>query len=320
MSVVCLAFLAFTGAAQTGYQYYLTGNAVDVQTETSAGLVLMGGGGDVDEAFRWMIAKSGGGDFVVIRASGADGYNGYIPKLGKVDSVESLVFTDAKQSTDPSAIEKIRNAEALFIAGGDQWNYVSRWRGRPVAEAIQYLVSKHVPIGGTSAGLAILGEYYFGAQYGTVTSEQALADPYDRKVAIGRDFLKLPNMNGIITDSHFARRDRMGRLVTFLSRVVQDGWAPEVRGIGVDEATAVLVEADGSATVIGKNAAYFFRLSSKAETCKPGVALLLRDLGVYRVPNGGKFNLRRWTSEGVESYKVTAEAGKLTTTRPAGLY
>jgi len=41
-------------------------------------------------------------------------------------------------------------------------------------------------VGGTSAGPAVLGEFYFGAQYDTVTSPQALADPYDRRVAVGR--------------------------------------------------------------------------------------------------------------------------------------
>ncbi len=52
---------------------------LDVTRFTSGGTILAGGGSDVDEAFKWMISKSGGGgDIVVIRASGTAAYNSYI--------------------------------------------------------------------------------------------------------------------------------------------------------------------------------------------------------------------------------------------------
>lgn len=85
--LVLLAALTGAGFAaakgdKTGYEYYVVGNAGDVTTATTAGLLLMGGGPDVDEAFEWMSKKSGGGDFVVIRASGTDAYNPYIYAMG----------------------------------------------------------------------------------------------------------------------------------------------------------------------------------------------------------------------------------------------
>ena len=36
----------------SGYRYYLTGNGADVRTATQPGLLLAGGGRDVDEACR----------------------------------------------------------------------------------------------------------------------------------------------------------------------------------------------------------------------------------------------------------------------------
>ncbi|ULQ53129.1 hypothetical protein [Flavihumibacter fluvii] len=39
---------------------FLTGDSGDVNTQTTSGILLMGGGTDVDAAFRWMIQKSGG--------------------------------------------------------------------------------------------------------------------------------------------------------------------------------------------------------------------------------------------------------------------
>src|SRR5205807_6181657 len=106
-------------------------------------------------------------------------------------------------ASDPSAVEKIRNAEALFIAGGDQWNYVRLWRGSPVGAAIQSLIDKGVPVGGTSAGLAVLGEYVFTAEKDTVTTRQALADPFDEHVTGGQDLLRISALRNTITDSHF---------------------------------------------------------------------------------------------------------------------
>ena len=67
---LCLSGWATTAVAAPGYQYFVVGNPADVVTSTSGLLVLQGGGTDVDENFVRMGARAGGGDFVVIRASG----------------------------------------------------------------------------------------------------------------------------------------------------------------------------------------------------------------------------------------------------------
>ena len=53
-------------------------------------------------------------------------------------------------------IETIRNAEALFIAGGDQSEFVQFWKNTPVEDAINHVAAKPAPVGGTSAGMAII--------------------------------------------------------------------------------------------------------------------------------------------------------------------
>ena len=68
------------------------GNVNDITTTCTAGTVLMGGGTDVDAAFTWMINKSGGGDFVIIRATGTSAYNSYIYSLGTANSVETFLI------------------------------------------------------------------------------------------------------------------------------------------------------------------------------------------------------------------------------------
>src|ERR1044072_3001981 len=184
-----------TGKAQTtsDVEYHRIGNPADVQTKTAGGLALLGGGPDVDAAFKWMIERSGGGDFVVLRASGTEDYNPYINPLGKVDSVETLIIKSRAAANDQFAVEKIRQAEALFIAGGNQANYLNFWKGTPVEEAIQFLVNKQVPIGGTSAGLSVLGEFCFPALKDTLTSKAALANPFDEKIILEKALPTLPN-------------------------------------------------------------------------------------------------------------------------------
>lgn len=299
-------------AAKSSYQYFVVGNQNDVVTTTAAGTVLMGGGSDVDAAFQWMIGKSGGGDFVVIRTTGTDAYNPYIYGLGTVDSVETLIIPSRTAAADPFVVAKIRNAEALWIAGGDQSTYISNWKGTPVADAINYVANtKQAPVGGTSAGLAVLGQFIYTGASGSVTSSQALANPYNRYVTLDRDFVQIANLGGVITDSHFVTRDRLGRLVTFLARIIKDGWASSVRGIGIDEATAILVEPTGAATRVGSGAAYFLSSAGAPQLCVAGSPLTYTGLPVYKVSGTATFNLSTWTGSGGTSYSVSANAGAL---------
>jgi cyanophycinase len=309
---------ALAAPVKPGYEYYVVGSPNNVTRTTTFGELLMGGGTDVDAAFQWMINKSGGGDFVVIRATGTDAYNPYIFGLGTVDSVETIIITSRTSANDPFVVNKIRNAEALFIAGGDQYDYVNFWKGTPVEDAIHYLVTRNVPIGGTSAGLAVMGEFLFSAANGTVDSTTALGNPYNSKVALDRDFLVLPNLGGLITDSHFVTRDRMGRLVAFLARIVKDGWATSAKGVGIDEMTALAVEANGTATVLGSGAAYFLRTPGAPEVCLAKKALTYRNLSVYRVSGTATFNLSTWVGSGGIAYILTAENGVLTSTQAGG--
>lgn len=316
--LVVVSAMASQAATPSDYEYHLAGNGEDAKTQSSGGLVLMGGGTDVDAAFQWMIKKSGGGDFVVLRASGTDAYNPYINKLGKLDSVETLIIKSRQAASDAFIINKIRHAEALFIAGGDQANYINFWKGTPVQEAIASLVAKKVPIGGTSAGLAVLGEFLFPAFNDTITSKEALANPFSNLLILDRQFLNLPNLDGLITDSHFVERDRMGRLVTFLARLLTDGWTKEAKGLGIDRETAVLVEADGKASVVGKNAAYFLRAKSNPEVCQETMPLTFRNLAVYKISGAATFDIRKWQGKNGKAYALSCVEGRLSSTQASG--
>ncbi len=282
------------------YTSYFTGNPVDVTTNHQFGICLMGGATESDEAMIWFLEKADGGDILVLRASGSDGYNDYFyTELGvTVNSVETIVIHNADGAVDPYVLQKVAQAEAIWFAGGNQWNYVNYFKGNAMQDALNHHVNvKQAVIGGTSAGMAILGSYYFDAQNGTVNSAQALFNPYAANVSLGyNDFLEIPYLENVVTDTHYDNPDRRGRHTVFLARMTTDHGVRSF-GIASEEYTAVCVEPDGTARVFGEypafqDFAYFLQANCttefEPEICVAGVPLhWQRDneaVKVYKVP------------------------------------
>ena len=272
----------------------------------------MGGATENDNAMIWFLNRCDGGDVLVIRASGSDGYNDYLYQdlNVTVNSVESIVFNDTQASLDPYIQQKITQAEGIWIAGGDQWDYVSFWRDTPIDSLINdAIVNRNIVIGGTSAGMAVLGGFYFTAENGTVTSAEALANPYNTRVRVDSSaFLKAPFLHDINTDTHYDNPDRRGRQAVFLARIMTD-YGIEAKGIACGEYTAMCIPPDGIASVYGNSnhKAYFIQTNCELtdrlpETCSAGIPLTwnrnMSALKVYRVSgtNSGlnNFNLNDW--------------------------
>jgi cyanophycinase len=320
--ILLVALLMGTcSSVASSYRYQRLGNPQDIQTKPTAGIAMMGGGQDLDEAFRWLCRKGNGGDFLILRATGDDAYNPYVKGLCQMNSVATLIIPDRQAAEDPAVAEIIRNAEVVFISGGDQANYVRGWQGTPVEDAINAHVAAGKPGGGTSAGLAVLGEFVYGCLNDkpddrNLASNQVLADPYLERVTLVRNFLKIPLLENLLTDSHFATRDRMGRSLGFLARIMQDGWSETPREVAIDERSAVLVEAGGTARVVGSGkGAYFMRPSHAPDICRRNAPLTLRNVGVQRVQSGGHFDLVGWKSDFGTSYSLSVEAGRIESTQ-----
>ena len=320
--LLAILFLFCDAGQAQSYKYIRIGQKTDVETTPSAGVAMMGGGDDLDDAFRWLCQKAHGGDFLILRAHGDDEYNSYVNGLCKLNSVATLIIPDRLAALDPAVAGIIRHAEAIFIAGGDQARYVNFWKTTPVQDAINDAVAAGKPIGGTSAGLAIEGEFSYGAlndppDDSELTSKDALPNPYFPRVTVVRDFLKIPILQNTITDSHFAKRDRMGRTLVFLARLIEDGWSKNPREVAVDEKSAVLVEPDGKAAVVGPgNGAYFLKAAQAPAVCRKNISLTFRSISVYKAPAGSHFNLASWVGDGGVSYMLSVEEGVIQTNPP----
>jgi cyanophycinase len=288
----------------------------------------MGGGRDVADAFAWMGQRSGCGGLLVLRTgpAGDDAYDPFILRLGTVTSAATLILLDATASTEPFVLRKIRESAAIFFAGGDQSKYWRQWQGTPVQAAVQQRVDAGCPVGGTSAGEALLSSFVDSALTGSITSVEALADPYDRRITISDSFLSLPYMTPLVADMHFVSRDRLGRLLVFLARLHEDGRAPQrggssplasmgaVGGIGVDEHTALLIDRSGVASIVGVGTAYFILLQpDTSRTCQRNVPVSLGAMPTYRLSadSGGRFDLSLWRGNGGFHYNLSVVAGRI---------
>ena len=215
-------------------------------------------------------------------------------------------------------------------------------------------------MGGTSAGLAILGDYDFAALNGSITSSEALADPYDKRITLDGGFVNerdyrattssqarnpcpsspLALLNDTITDSHFQRRDRMGRLITFLARL-RRGWHGSGCGAAASRSTnrrhclsnrtarVVWLEirtAEKLAVSEQQRSVYFLDTDTVAST-PLSVPLNYANVQIVRASYDPKlgtsdtFNLEDWSGKsgsGV-TYSICAIQGSVTSTQSGGL-
>lgn len=352
----------------TGTQYFETGNPMPVRALPAPApravqpVVIMGGGPDVDEAFRWMIQQAGitkatGGRMVVIRASGTDAYDPYFYYSNKknatdvpavdgyvggaylgLTAAETLIITDKAAANDPFVNAVVGSANALWIAGGDQGNYVRFWKGTRLNATIAALMQKNVPIGGTSAGANILGQFIYSAINGTVTSTQALSDPYNPYMTFDPSpfsdprFLDATALDNTFVDPHFDARDRMGRLVTFLSRSIAP-WSGSgceggilktpsaARGIGIDVETALQIQKVSgrfiaqrvtNVSTTSSSAVHFLRPLTSPAVCAAGKPLTVYGVHVQRLADSTAFDMTNWWNGGsaeLLEYVVDENAG-----------
>jgi cyanophycinase-like exopeptidase len=303
-----------TIGTENGYADFVTQgnpNGANVYAK-QGGYLLQGGGKEVDSAFVWLIQHAGGRNIVVLRDSQVPnaaedmGYNTYLRdlairynlKLGNIETIDFYGTTKQAKAAAQLAVigAKLRNAGAIFIAGGDQGRYITIWQNRDkptqVEQALNAVIKKgNTTIGGTSAGLAILGDvvYYDPPppnDKGT-TSPQALTNPFNGQMLFTRKFVNIPFLQNTITDTHFGlanygfpgvpelnNYDRLGRMMAFLARMMQPGRVESLgqgavaHGLGVDANTALELDVNGVGKVLGSGFAYFFAAPNKPNVLK----------------------------------------------------
>ena len=312
---------------QDSFDYYLACRNRQVESHKPQSAILLIGGAEGDQsgedaATRWFLEQARGGKYLVLRVGGVGTQADWICRnyKGWVSAAAELSIDSREAADDPEVIDYIRGADLLFIAGGDQNQYQEFWEGTATETAINYLIhEKRVPIAGTSAGMAILGDYYYAPDHQGVLSSEILNDPfhYNTETIHRSDFIRLPYLQRVITDTHLDRMNRQnpetryGRLLGLLARAIyDDGQRLSNYAIGLEEGAFVAVDEHGIAQVFGNGTslgqdAYFLQPNgAMPEQIEPGWPLIWDNDGkavkVYRIsgtPEGsGSFDLKDWTT------------------------
>ncbi|MDJ0737802.1 MAG: cyanophycinase [Nostocaceae cyanobacterium] len=308
------------------FEYYLEYGKVNSSAQKFA-ILLIGGaeGGTVgeDAATEWFLKQANYPDYLVLRCGGVGRQAQWITDNYRdlINSAAELSIDSREAANNPEVVQYIRDADALYFAGGDQNKYEDYWEGTATEDALNYLINqKKVPVGGTSAGMAILGDYYYAPSRQGLLSSEILNDPFHENTQdiFRSNFLEVPFLKNVITDTHLDRRNdnhpetRYGRIFGFLARMMLDDHHT-VYGIGLEEGAFVAINENGIARVFGNASdrgqdAYFLQSNGAApEQIKPGLPLIWDNNGqavkVYRIqgtPEGsGLFDLNNWlTADG----------------------
>jgi len=286
------------------------------------GLVLGGGGTDVNGEFVWIhdtIVGSHdrrGGDLVVLRATGNNDYDRYIYRLAPYHSVRTLLLPTCSSSetlTEAAAI--VAKSSAVFFAGGDQADYVI-WKDTPIQSAVQEVYGEGGVVGGTSAGEAILGDYVFNALHDNrrdATTLNAVRHPYERLISFTYHFLHFAPVDDAITDMHFVMRNRFGRTAVFMARQIADGRVRRrptvVLGIGVDEASGIVIDKHGIGALLlqYKGGSAFLIRGGPAQQLTDGEPFVSSKLTVTKLSRQGQtFDFNTWCGS-EPTYDVTVD-------------
>lgn len=208
-------------------------------------LVIVGGGGMPTEIAKAFVEAGGGsdGEFVFLPISMPDPIKTqpeetFMRKLG-AKNVHVIPFREQKDLEDPKTLEILKKATGIWFGGGRQWNFMDAYEGTKLPDLFREVLKRGGVIGGSSAGATIQGDYMVrGAPAGP---NIMMCEGYERALAF------LP---GTAIDQHFTARNRFKDMTGFMKAY------PQYLGIGLDEATAIIVRGT-TAEIMGKGKVHF---------------------------------------------------------------
>jgi cyanophycinase len=166
----------------------------------------------------------------------------------KVTELPGRTRGDVESAT---SLQALKDATGIWFGGGRQWRFVDAYEGTKALPLLFDVLKRGGVIGGSSAGATIQGDYLCRGGY--FNNFAIVYEGYER----GLGFLP-----GVAIDQHFAQRKRFGDMTSLMKRF------PQYLGIGLDEATAIVVR--GSvAEVVGRGKVHFYDANKTVENGKP---------------------------------------------------
>jgi cyanophycinase len=194
-------------------------------------------------------------------------------------SVQVLDVREREQSEDPDWLPRLGEMTGIFLTGGDQLRLATLLADSALLDALRFYWERGtLTLAGTSAGAAAMG-YHMIAGGGNGES------PHPALVSMAGGLGFLP---GVIVDQHFHNRNRVARL---FSAVVMH---PECLGVGVDEDTCALFEAEGQLQVVGRGTVMIVDAGEASFFCEPHphstMPISMHNLRVHLLRRGDRFD------------------------------
>jgi len=278
-------------------------------SRVAGGLVLVGGGPDTAIPFiRTIFPSIYGGNALILREYGGAGYNDFFRIImgdNRLSSVETLVVSSPEAANSEYVSWCIRHAELIWMAGGNQAENLSKWRGSRLAADINTKWREGVWLGGTSAGLSILGAAVCSPPLGYrgSTSEEALANPYNERLEIRPGIFEIDVIDKWILEPHVIARSREGRALAVLARQCVESQSSGWRLLALDESVSVTVRPNGDCEVAGEEDAVLgyiihFDQDTEVKTVEPGKPLHVLNARAITIKSGDRFSLLAGSSGG----------------------
>ncbi len=241
-----------------------------------------------DAPYSWIVEKSGHGKVIILGVSDASSWlPNYFLSFGASSAYNKKI--DSRALADQqSTYDELITANAIFISGGNQWNYVNYWKGTKTEAAIRYVYQNGGVVAGTSAGAMVIGEIVFTAQSGSIESKSALMGPLGNSVALDDNFLNI--IHKVLFDTHFIERGRFGRLMAMLYKYYNQT-SIAITGVGIDDKTAICIDNNLIGTVLGSGAVAIFRKDERSVfTEYAGNQYTIENLLCHQLTDGWKYN------------------------------
>lgn len=266
--------------------------SIQIITGAQGYICAVGGGGEnnndwSDAPYSWIVQKSGYGKVIVLSVNDE---TSWIPNyfVSKGASYSSNLKINSRTLANSQAIyDSIFSASAVFIKGGDQYDYINYWKGTLTEDAIRAVWQRGEVVAGTSAGAMVLSEFIISAKYGSLSPESALSNPFVQAGHIESDFLSLAP--GTIFDTHFIERARQGRLVAQMVKLLNEGHT-SVRGVGIDDRTAICISPNGKGIVMGSGAVSVYRADTATAFAVNGTQYEINNLLVAQMVSGWEYD------------------------------
>jgi cyanophycinase len=207
-----------------------------------------------------------------------EAYGRAFSELGS-EHVEGIRPLNRVEADDPRVVGRVAQATGVFLTGGNQLRLVSVVAGTKLGEELRRARDRGAVIAGTSAGASAAATHM-------VAFGRPGATPKHRMVHLSAG---LGLVDGLIVDQHFEQRGRLGRLLAAVAL------SPGLLGLGLDEDTAAIVEADGTLEVIGRASATILdgsRMATDSFQTKGHRPMMVSGAVLHSLPAGYRFDLR----------------------------